>query len=340
MYGVGYPVLGRAVGGGYAIAFLLLLLVAKMLACSLTIGIGGSGGVFAPSLFCGAMAGAAFGEIVHAVDPAHGGSVGAFALVGMGAVFAGAARAPVTAVVILFELTGEYTIILPLMLAVVMATGISDLISKDTVYTRKLLRRGIDIDEPVDAALRRRPVSSVMSHAPSPLDTSTSPRQAAVRLAVDADGALPVVGPDGRYVGLVDAHDVMDQLAAGEQRAVIWSAAQAVNPGSTAGDVIDLLDAGAPAVYVVDDDHRLIGRVRHRDVLAALITPRCTSPRWRSSPGRRVTTRSPCRRAAEQKLSPRGRLLRRTRTLGRPTGPHRSTARATTAMMASPLNWC
>ncbi len=340
MYGVGYPVLGRAVGGGYAIAFLLLLLVAKMLACSLTIGIGGSGGVFAPSLFCGAMAGAAFGEIVHAVDPAHGGSVGAFALVGMGAVFAGAARAPVTAVVILFELTGEYTIILPLMLAVVMATGISDLISKDTVYTRKLLRRGIDIDEPVDAALRRRPVSSVMSHAPSPLDTSTSPRQAAVRLAVDADGALPVVGPDGRYVGLVDAHDVMDQLAAGEQRAVIWSAAQAVNPGSTAGDVIDLLDAGAPAAYVVDDDHRLIGRVRHRDVLAALITPRCTSPRWRSSPGRRVTTRSPCRRAAEQKLSPRGRLLRRTRTLGRPTGPHRSTARATTAMMASPLNWC
>lgn len=274
MYGVGYPVLGRAVGGGYAIGFLLLLLVAKMLACSLTIGIGGSGGVFAPSLFCGAMAGAAFGEIVHAVDPAHGGSVGAFALVGMGAVFAGAARAPVTAVVILFELTGEYTIILPLMLAVVMATGISDLISKDTVYTRKLLRRGIDIDEPVDAALRRRPVSSVMSHAPSPLDTSTSPRQAAVRLAVDADGALPVVGPDGRYVGLVDAHDVMDQLAAGEQRAVIWSAAQAVNPGSTAGDVIDLLDAGAPAVYVVDDDHRLIGRVRRRDVLAALITPK------------------------------------------------------------------
>jgi len=89
MYGVGYPVLGRAVGGGYEIAFLLLLLVAKMLACSLTIGIGGSGGVFAPSLFCGAMAGAAFGEIVHAVDPAQGGSVGAFALVGIGAVFAG-----------------------------------------------------------------------------------------------------------------------------------------------------------------------------------------------------------------------------------------------------------
>jgi len=175
--------------------------------------------------------------------------------------------------VILFELTGEYTIILPLMLAVVMATGISDLISEDTVYTRKLLRRGIDIDEPADAALRRRPVSSVMSPAPAPLDTSTSPRQAAARLAADADGALPVVGPDGRYVGLVDAHDVMDQLAAGEQRAVTWSAAEAVTRWSAVGDVIELLDAGAPAVYVVDDEQRLVGRVRHRDVLAALIAP-------------------------------------------------------------------
>ena len=125
---------------------------ANSLACSLTIGIGGSGGVFAPSLFCGAMAGAAFGDIVHAIAPASGGSVGAYALIGMGAVFAGAARAPITAVVILFELTGEYSIILPLMLAIVLATGISHLISHDTVYTRKLLRRGIDIDEPADAA--------------------------------------------------------------------------------------------------------------------------------------------------------------------------------------------
>ena len=123
MYGVGYPVLGRAVAGDYGIAFLIALLVGKLVACSLTIGIGGSGGVFAPSLFCGAMTGAVFGDVVHAVLPGTGGSLGAYALVGMGAVFAGAARAPITAVVILFELTGEYTIILPLMLAIVLATG-------------------------------------------------------------------------------------------------------------------------------------------------------------------------------------------------------------------------
>ena len=91
----------------------------KIVATSLTIGIGGSGGVFAPSLFIGAMLGAAFGEVAGFLAPALHGQVGAFALVGMGAVFAGAARAPITAVIIMFELTGEYSIILPLMLAIV-----------------------------------------------------------------------------------------------------------------------------------------------------------------------------------------------------------------------------
>ncbi|MDN5745413.1 MAG: chloride channel protein, partial [Nocardioidaceae bacterium] len=132
MYGVGYPVLSEAVLGGYGVLFLLVLLLGKMVATSLTIGIGGSGGVFAPSLFVGAMLGACFGAIAHQVVPGVAGSTGAYALVGMGAVFAASSRAPITAVVILFELTGEYSIILPLMLAIVLATGLSHRISRDT----------------------------------------------------------------------------------------------------------------------------------------------------------------------------------------------------------------
>ncbi len=97
MYGVGYPVLENGVAGRYALGFLLVLLIGKMIATSLTIGIGGSGGVFAPSLFIGAMLGSAFGLVVHSVAPNSAGPVGAYALVGMGAVFAGAARAPITA---------------------------------------------------------------------------------------------------------------------------------------------------------------------------------------------------------------------------------------------------
>jgi chloride channel protein, CIC family len=148
MYGVGYPVLAGAIGGRYALGFLLILLVGKMIATSLTIGIGGSGGIFAPSLFIGAMAGTAFGLLVHEVFPGAAVAPGMFGLIGMGAAFAGATRAAITAVIILFELTGEYSIMLPLMLAVVAAIVVSHTLSTETIYTRKLVRRGVHIDAP------------------------------------------------------------------------------------------------------------------------------------------------------------------------------------------------
>ncbi len=272
MYGVGYPVLGRAVAGGYTVAFLVALLVGKLVACSLTIGIGGSGGVFAPSLFCGAMAGAIFGDAVHAIAPHSGGSVGAYALVGMGAVFAGAARAPITAVVILFELTGEYTIILPLMLAIVLASGVSQLVSADTVYTRKLLRRGIDIDEPADAGMRRRPVSSVMVAPPAAVPVDTALAVVAKRFAEDGESALPVVDTDGHYLGTVGAFEVMEAIAAAEDTSLwaLTAGPDAVAHDASIGEVLRQLHAGAEAVPVAGPDGTLVGWVRHRDMLAAL----------------------------------------------------------------------
>jgi len=272
MYGVGYPVLGRAVAGGYGAAFLLVLLVGKLLACSLTIGIGGSGGVFAPGLFAGAMTGALFGEAVHAVAPASGGSVGAYALVGMGAVFAGAARAPITAVVILFELTGEYTIILPLMLAIVLATGVSHAVSADTVYTRKLLRRGIDIDEPADAALGRLPVSAVMGTPPAALPAATDLRAAARTLTTGGAGSLPVADDAGLHLGVVSAHDVMDALAQGQDVdvAALVRVSAPLATTDPLGRALDALDTGVDAVAVATPSGELVGWVRHRDVLAAM----------------------------------------------------------------------
>ena len=274
MYGVGYPDLGKAVAGGYGIAFLLALLVGKIIACSLTIGIGGSGGVVAPSLFCGAMGGAAFGEIVHAVAPSSGGSVGAYALIGMGAVFAGAARAPITAVVILFELTGEYSIILPLMLAIVLATGISHLVSLDTVYTRKLLRRGIDIDEPANATLRRQSVKAFMVTPPEPLTAELDLHQAAARFGSSQNTHLPVTGDDGTYLGTLAAHDVMNALATADPASVraLIRRADPVTEHSPLGDALDQLDRGAGAVPVIDSAGTVTGWLRHRDLLTALST--------------------------------------------------------------------
>ncbi|MDD7963883.1 chloride channel protein [Actinomycetospora lemnae] len=146
LYGVGYPVLEDGLVGQYAVGLLLVLMVGKVVATSLTIGIGGSGGVFAPSLFIGAMAGTTFGTLAAALFPGLHLAPGAFGLVGMAAVFAGAAHAPITSVLIVFELTGNDDVILPLMIAVVLATGLSHLVSHRNIYTRKLLRRGVDID--------------------------------------------------------------------------------------------------------------------------------------------------------------------------------------------------
>ncbi len=215
MYGVGYPVLENATEGEYAVGFLLLLLVGKVLATSVTIGIGGSGGVFAPSLFMGAMLGAAYGAVLHQLLPNSAGAVGAYALVGMGAVFAGASRAPITAVVILFELTGEYSIILSMMLAIALATATGRLLlSRDTVYTLKLRRRGIDLEGPAQGApLGRQPVGSVMEALPEPLCATTPLTEAADVLSLSGHGALPVLDTAGRYAGVVTTRAVAEALS-------------------------------------------------------------------------------------------------------------------------------
>jgi chloride channel protein, CIC family len=146
MYGVGYPVMYKAVAGDYVLWFLLVLAAGKILACSLTLGIGGSGGVFAPSLFVGATSGMAFGEAAsHLLGPGAG-QPALYAVVAMGAVFASAARAPLTSVASVVEMTGDYTLALPVMLAVAIATAVSRALSYGTIYTTKLLRRGTDID--------------------------------------------------------------------------------------------------------------------------------------------------------------------------------------------------
>ncbi|MCL8027193.1 chloride channel protein [Nocardioides bruguierae] len=214
MYGVGYPVLDDAVGGQYAIGFLLVLLVGKMIATSLTIGIGGSGGVFAPSLFVGAMFGAAFGQAASLLTDGSTSSAGAYAVIGMGAAFAGATRAPITGVVILFELTGDYALILPLMVAIVLATGLSHRLTKETIYTLKLARRGVDLlRNPETIAVRRR-VRDVMLEVPEPLPAGTRMADA-VEVLARSGGVLPLVDADGEYVGTVTAATIAHHLADG-----------------------------------------------------------------------------------------------------------------------------
>ena len=148
MYGVGYPVMDKAVSGHVVLWLLIVLTAAKMCTASLTIGIGGSGGVFAPSLFTGAMAGTAFGVIAnHLFGPAVG-PPAIYGVVAMGAVFAAAAQAPLTAIASVVEMTGNYTLTLPIMFAAGISAGLAKRLTYGTIYTTKLLRRGTDIERP------------------------------------------------------------------------------------------------------------------------------------------------------------------------------------------------
>ncbi|GAB3914015.1 transport integral membrane protein [Microlunatus endophyticus] len=273
MYGVGYPVLGAGIAGEYGIIMLLILMIGKMVATSLTIGIGGSGGVFAPSLFVGAMLGSAYGEVAHHLLPGLAGPAGAYGLIGMGAVFAGAARAPITAVVIMFELTGEYSIILPLMAAIILGTGLSHLLSHDTIYTRKLLRRGVDIDEPAISAMARIEVGQVMEPVGALLDNRTLLIKAIAPVTASPHGQLGVIDENG-YLGVVTARALADALADGRHddhriESIIESpdTIKITDPLQAA---LAALETAYASVPVLDEDgSHLVGWLTHQRVLAA-----------------------------------------------------------------------
>ena len=157
--GVGYDTITQALNGDLTVKLMLLLVLGKLLATSLTLGSGGSGGVFAPSLFMGAMLGGCYGSLAQWLAPGIVGSPGGYALVGMSALFAASAHAPITAILILFELTGDYRLILPLMFATVLSTMVAKALGRDSIYTIKLLRRGIDLEK--EHGLPRNPMLSI-----------------------------------------------------------------------------------------------------------------------------------------------------------------------------------
>ena len=154
---------GQSVRRPEALWFMVILMLGKVLASSLTLSIGGSGGVFAPSLFIGAMLGVAFGTVAHNLLGPSVGPPAIYAVVAMGGVFAAAAQAPLTAIASVAEMTGNFTLTLPIMLACGIAAAVSKQLSYGSIYTTKLLRRGIDIERPrATSALESFKVADVM----------------------------------------------------------------------------------------------------------------------------------------------------------------------------------
>ena len=255
MYGVGYPVMFKATAGAYALWFLIVLAFGKILATSLTMGVGGSGGIFAPSLFIGVTTGYAYGDIVDHLFGAGAGQPALYAVIAMGAVFAAAARAPLTSLASVVEMTGDFSLTLPVMLAVAIATAVSRALSYGTIYTTKLLRRGNDIDRatpwralqdlkltdvmrPFQPALPIPPARPAAADGPvtyrcdpQPLFASESLAQALRQLEVYGRDGLPVISADGRRVeGWITSATVLGALA--RQLAGVGDAAAETQAGA------------------------------------------------------------------------------------------------------------
>jgi len=269
MYGSGYPIQLDALHGQYTIGVLLLLALGRAVFTSWTIGIGGSGGVFAPTLFIGAMVGAAFGQ---AVAPLAGSDPAVFGVIGMGAAFAGAARAPMTAVLIIVEMTGQYSLILPMMLAVVIATACSRFLTRSTIYTEKLRRRGDVLDDPVEhTLLGAHPASRLMLPAPALLSTAQSVHDAVAVLHSSEVQSLPVVDSDQHFVGVTTALDLAAWTAEGGDPSTPVGSLQLhtlhVDTEDLPSTILRVFaTTGAEGVPVLDDSERVVGWITARDL--------------------------------------------------------------------------
>jgi CIC family chloride channel protein len=277
VFGVGYGeielVLHERMTAGLAIA----LVFAKAAATSLTLGSGGSGGVFAPSLFLGAMLGHAYGAFTSFLWPAAAIAPGAAALVGMGAVFAGVAHAPVSAILFLFEMTGDYEIIIPLMLACITSTVVVRRLHEESIYHLKLIRRGHPLPEAREPdPMGVVPVSDAMLEQVTTLEEDIPVAQAAISVRSAVHGGYPVVDRKGRLTGIVTAREIGAALAEEKGGLPIWEimTKEVVTcyPDESLRDALKRMgQKGIGQVPVVerDDPLRLKGLVTRENVVVA-----------------------------------------------------------------------
>ena len=194
------------------IVLLALLVVVKGVATTLTLASGGSGGVFAPSLFMGAAAGAAFGVLLERLGlMPEGSSPAGYALVGMAAVVAGTTHGPLTAILILFELTRDIYVLLPIMLAAIIATVVAQIIDRDSIYTYKLRRAGVLVGRAADLTLLRKISVRQLEWTPLPPEPVYASDPVSKLIALHAHHNtpdFPVVNADGDYIGMVTGHDI------------------------------------------------------------------------------------------------------------------------------------
>ena len=272
--GVGYGYVGDVLNGRMALNLMVVLLVLKLLAVTTSYASGNAGGIFGPSLFLGAMLGGAMGAVAHHLMPVHTATPGAYALVGMGAVFAGIVRAPMTSVVMIFEMTQDYAVIVPLMISNLVSLFIASGLQRQPIYEALAVQDGIHLPT---VATRQRPsrhqVRQIMRTATDLLPGEITVAEALQRvetsqfrswLVMDRRGVIGVVNlPRLQQEGAGDTAKRLDELVEG-------GGFPHVHPDQELDLALERMGANQIEILPVvnrADIHKLEGIVSLRDVL-------------------------------------------------------------------------
>ncbi|MFL5350963.1 MAG: chloride channel protein [Hyalangium sp.] len=274
LLGNGYDAVNAALLGKLSLLLLLVLPLAKLLATSLCAGAGVPGGLFTPSLFYGALLGGAFGQLLQMFWPG-GAPSGAYALLGMGAVLAGTTHAPVSAVLIIFELTGDYGLILPLMLGAFLSTVISRKLEPESLYTSVLNRRNVRIPASVPDWLREEGPRALLTPVRDRVSPSASFQEVVVLLLEQPPGTdLYVTDEEGRYLGTIALDDLKGHLpdhsllGATIAADVMDRRIHPITPDLSLAEVATRFSQTAlERLPVVDHARQLLGTISKSDVL-------------------------------------------------------------------------
>ncbi len=268
--GVGYDQISDVLNGRLAVGALAVLALAKLVAWWVALASGTSGGTLAPILLISGCFGALFGHLAQSVPGVHA-SIGAFALVAMAATFGAATRATFTSIVFLFELTRDYNAILPLMLATVLAVLVASSVSRESIMTEKLTRRGLRVPSDYHAdILRTTDVRAVMTTEVQTVHCDTLIGAVVERFRSKGHSAYPVLDDDGRCVGIISRGDLLGEGDWTDDSPVRDAAAADVvfvAPDETAHDALERMLQEQVEHLPVIDDGRLVGICTRTDVM-------------------------------------------------------------------------
>lgn len=276
--GNGYETINLVLAGRLALGLMAVLFVMKMLATTITLASGGSGGVFTSTMFVGAVLGGVFGAITHQLAPGHTAVSGAYALAGMGGIIAGTTHAPFLAIIMVFELTQNYGIVLPLMLTSITAYWTARSIRRTSIYTEELKRRGMSWEGTAqERLLRSLTVKDIMLP-----DVTLFPADLPLEKVIDVfqnTRALQIYVGDseGRLLGIVELHEVKRMLGEEQSASFVITAdliteIPVVTPDDSLVEVNEKLwfrDLGQLPVVDDEETRKFLGIVTRRDVLGA-----------------------------------------------------------------------